>query len=57
MSDESLRAKIREGGICADLGPAPGPGLKPYVCSLVVGHVGAHVAAIAGIVCDSWPAL
>lgn len=51
MHDAALRA----GGVCAEIGPPPEPGLRGYCCNLDVDHPGAHVASIAGEVIDTWP--
>lgn len=47
-------ARRRAGGVCSALGPTNGPHTKGYVCSLDLGHEGAHVAKIAGHVVDTW---
>lgn len=54
MTDAKLSAKLRAEGLCAEIGPPPEPGAKPYMCSLNLGHDGAHVAKIAQVVVDTW---
>ena len=54
---QEIAAEARRVGLCAHIGSPPAPGLLPYLCSLGIGHSGAHLARDHhnGFVYDSWP--
>jgi len=41
--------------VCGESGPKPAPGMISYMCSLPVGHLGAHQAILGAELLDSWP--
>lgn len=53
-NDLVLQASLRYGGVCAAIGPVFPPYNRGFMCNLDIGHQGAHIASIAGVVQDTW---